>query len=112
MGQLRLPAVARSLLSVLHATNQYFQHHEPWALRKTGAAERCGTVLHICLEALRVVGILAQPLVPGSMHAMLDSLNVPSDERSFRHARFEGTKRAGVSLKATEPLFRKYRAKP
>lgn len=58
---------------VVAEANRYFTAMEPWKLRKTDP-ERMATVLYVTLEVLRTVGILVQPVMPGSMSQLLDQL--------------------------------------
>ena len=51
----------------------------PWVLRKTDV-ERMNTVLYVTLEVLRIVAILAQPVMPAATAAILDTLGQPEGE--------------------------------
>ena len=82
---------------------------EPWKLKGT---ERHSTVMHTCLESLRVVAILLQPFIPGAMDALLTSLLVPHHERTVLSARFGAPGRTGLRLLPTAPLFVKYHLPP
>ena len=70
-----------ALWSVLAQTNRYISAQEPWKLAKTDL-DRTGTVLYVCAEVVRVVALLAQPVMPTSCNALLDLLAV-GDERDF-----------------------------
>ena len=52
-----------AIWAVLGDTNAYFAEQAPWVLRKTDV-ERMNTVLYVTLEVLRIVAILAQPVMP------------------------------------------------
>ena len=52
-----------AIWGVLGDTNAYFAEQAPWVLRKTDV-ERMQTVLYVTLEVLRIVAILAQPVMP------------------------------------------------
>ncbi len=67
---------------VLGETNRYFSQQEPWVLRKTDPA-RMATVLYVTLEVVRIVGILVQPVMPGSAEKILDLLGQAPDARAF-----------------------------
>ena len=67
---------------VIAEANRYFTAQEPWKLRKTDP-ERMATVLYTTLEVLRVVGVLAQPIMPESMAKLLEQLGVPEQQRVF-----------------------------
>eukprot|EP00559_Dactyliosolen_fragilissimus_P004422 CAMPEP_0184870364 /NCGR_PEP_ID=MMETSP0580-20130426/37213_1 /TAXON_ID=1118495 /ORGANISM="Dactyliosolen fragilissimus" /LENGTH=591 /DNA_ID=CAMNT_0027372401 /DNA_START=247 /DNA_END=2022 /DNA_ORIENTATION=+ len=71
------------MVNAVREANRYVDEMAPWALKKTDT-KRMETVLYTLMEALRVVSILYQPIVPQSSNAMLDQLCVPKDERDFR----------------------------
>jgi methionyl-tRNA synthetase len=92
--------------TVLGDTNAYFADQAPWVLRKTDV-ERMNTVLYVTLEVLRIVAILAQPVMPGSMAKLLDALGQPEGEaRQF--TAISTPIAAGTSLPAPTPVFPKY----
>ena len=66
--------------TVVADANRYFAASEPWALKKTDPA-RMESVLWTTAEVIRVVAILAQPVMPESAGKLLDLLSVPSDAR-------------------------------
>ena len=67
---------------VVRASNGYIDRQAPWALRKTDPV-RMAEVLRVLLDVLRVVATVLQPVMPGSMAAMLDQLGVPANARSL-----------------------------
>jgi methionyl-tRNA synthetase len=71
-----------AVFDVVARTNRYFATREPWKLAKTDVGEM-RVVLYTTLEVLRIVAVLLQPVMPGSMSKLLDLLAVPDDERSF-----------------------------
>lgn len=90
---------------VLGETNRYFSQQEPWVLRKTDPA-RMATVLYTTLEVVRIVGILVQPVMPGSAAKILDLLGQASEARDFAAI---GTRIvAGHPLPAPSPVFPRY----
>ena len=68
-----------AIWTVLGDTNAYFAEQAPWVLRKTDV-ERMNTVLYVTLEVLRIVAILAQPVMPTATAAILDTLGQPEGE--------------------------------
>ncbi|HEY8295177.1 MAG TPA: methionine--tRNA ligase, partial [Micrococcaceae bacterium] len=104
-----------SIWTVLGDTNAYFAEQQPWVLRKTDLA-RMETVLYVTLEVLRIVGILVQPVMPGSAAALLAVLGQGTDDGDPRRAfAAVGTPLApGTGLPAPVPIFPKYEepAKP
>lgn len=89
----RLHAGLEALLELLRAVNRYFQARAPWSLAKrlradhtdAEAAAELAAVLHTTLEALRVAGVLLQPVVPQTAGRLLDALGVAADQRRLEH---------------------------
>ncbi len=94
-----------SIWSVLGETNRYFSAQQPWVLRKTDPA-RMATVLYVTLEVVRIVGILVQPVMPGSGAKILELLGQAADERQF--ANIANPIVAGTALPAPAPVFPRY----
>jgi methionyl-tRNA synthetase len=95
-----------AIWGVLGDTNAYFAEQAPWVLRKTDV-ERMNTVLYVTLEVLRIVAILAQPVMPKATAALLQTLGQPEGEaRQF--AAIATPIVAGTPLPAPSPVFPKY----
>jgi methionyl-tRNA synthetase len=95
-----------AIWTVLGDTNAYFAEQAPWVLRKTDV-ERMNTVLYVTLEVLRIVAILAQPVMPAAAGAILETLGQPEGEaRNF--AALALPIEAGTALPAPAPVFPKY----
>jgi methionyl-tRNA synthetase len=69
-------------LRAVFACNQYIDAQAPWALRKTDP-ERMTAVLATLCDAIRMLGIAIQPVVPASAARLLDMLGVPEGEGDF-----------------------------
>ncbi|MBY6414609.1 methionine--tRNA ligase [Rhodococcus sp. BP-252] len=98
-----LHSALEAIWSVLGETNRYFSQQEPWVLRKTDPA-RMATVLYVTLEVLRIVGILVQPVMPGSAAKILEQLGNPAHQFSDIATRIV----PGEALPAPSPVFPKY----
>ncbi len=94
-----------AIWKVVADANRYFASQEPWALKKTDPA-RMDTVLYVTAEVLRIIGILAQPYVPGSAAKLLGVLAVPEGERCF--ADLGKRLISGTPLPAPTPIFPRY----
>lgn len=90
------------LWSVLGATNRYISAQEPWKTAKTDLS-RTGTVLYVCAEVVRIVSLLAQPVMPDATGKLLDSLSVPAEQRTF--AAVTDRLVAGTELPKPTPVF-------
>jgi methionyl-tRNA synthetase len=92
---------------LIRATNAYIEDRQPWALNKAGDTDAVAAVLGDCLEALRVVALLASPLIPraaGELWRRLGLTGRPEDER-LPDAASWGRLPAGSVLEKGEPLF-------
>lgn len=70
-------------------TNRYVSDTEPWKLVKNADAESrslLNFVIYNCAEALRIAGILLQPVMPTKASELLDGLGVRPDRRTVQHA--------------------------
>ncbi|MFQ5346275.1 MAG: methionine--tRNA ligase [Rhodothalassiaceae bacterium] len=86
------------------AANAYVAAMAPWALRKSDP-ERMATVLYVAAEAVRKLGILAQPVTPDAMASLLDQLAVPQQARDFAHLGTRGRLAPGTSLPPPQGVF-------
>ncbi|WP_395664659.1 methionine--tRNA ligase [Methylocella sp.] len=107
MRDYALHLILAEIWRVVGDANRYFAAEEPWTKRKTDPA-RMETVLAVTVETLRVVAILAQPFVPGSMARMLDLLGAPAEARSFAHAEAARPAEPAEALPAPAPVFPRY----
>jgi methionyl-tRNA synthetase len=85
-------------------TNRYFAGEEPWAHKKTNP-KRMETILYVTAEVLRQIGILVQPIMPGSAAKLLDQLGVPLDARDFAHLGPAGRLAPGTKIPPPMPVF-------
>ncbi|MFT4085745.1 MAG: methionine--tRNA ligase [Gordonia sp. (in: high G+C Gram-positive bacteria)] len=91
-----------ALWSVLADTNRYISAQEPWKLAKTDL-ERTATVLYVCAEVVRVVTLLAQPVMPTATGTILDLLSVGPQDREFDAV--EKRLLPGTPLPKPSPVF-------
>jgi methionyl-tRNA synthetase len=83
MDRLAFQEALEEIWKLVRAANAYIDHQAPWALRKTDP-ERMGAVLRELCAALRVIGVLLLPFMPGSMAKLLDQLYVPDGLRNIK----------------------------
>ncbi len=107
MQDFALHTILAEVWSVVAEANRYFASQEPWILRKQDPV-RMGTVLFVTAEALRIIGILAQPFVPTAAAKLLDLLAVPTDQRGFAAIRAELGLKPGTRLPPPAPIFPRY----
>jgi methionyl-tRNA synthetase len=107
MEDFALHTVLGDIWAVVGEANRYFAAAEPWVLRKTDPA-RMGTVLYVTAEVLRIIGIMAQPVVPGAAAKLLDLLATPADQRGFAAIGVGGRLGPQTRLMQPEPIFPRY----
>lgn len=69
----------RLIAHACRAANQLFAKAEPWK----GPKARTDCVVGLCLEFLRIVGLLLQAVVPRLAGELLNALSVAQDNRTF-----------------------------
>jgi methionyl-tRNA synthetase len=92
---------------LIRAANAYIEDRKPWALQKAGDSETVAAVLGDCLEALRIVALLASPVIPNAAGELWRRLGLPGrpeDARVPEDAAW-GLLPAGARLEKGEPLF-------
>jgi len=67
-------AVVESM-NLARAANKYFNDSEPWKTSKSNP-ERCATTLNICLQVVRSLAILFEPIVPATAQKIWTTLNL------------------------------------
>lgn len=77
-------SVMENIITLAEEGNIYIDKEAPWALKKTNPSQML-EVLYVLLEALRYIAIMLQPFTPNSASKMLDQLNVPLEQRLFKH---------------------------
>jgi methionyl-tRNA synthetase len=90
------------------ACNQYIDVQAPWALRKTDP-ERMIAVLATLVEAIRMLAIAIQPVIPGSAARLLDQLGVPAGTRTWADLAdgeaYEQLAGSGATIAPPQPIF-------
>lgn len=71
-------------------TNKLMQESSPWKLVKTDSITPAQQILldeiiYVCVESLRICGILLQPFMQSKSKHLLDLLGVDPNERMFSH---------------------------
>ncbi|KAL6834993.1 tRNA synthetases class I (M) domain-containing protein [Trichoderma camerunense] len=82
-------AAIREIFELLRETNRYVSDTKPWDLVKLQDAESrvlLNWVIYNSAEALRIAGILLQPIMPTKASELLDALGVRTDRRTVEFA--------------------------
>jgi methionyl-tRNA synthetase len=99
---------------LVRATNAFIEDRAPWALNKAGDAVAVAAVLGDCLEALRIVALLASPVIPTAAAELWRRLGLdgrPEDQRLPAAAAW-GLLPGGAHLDKGAPLFPRFEAAP
>lgn len=76
------------LWNIVHRANKYIDETTPWVLAKDESKkEELNEVMYCLYEALRVVLIALQPIMPDTCKQMLDELNVDENERTYDYTK-------------------------
>jgi len=62
-------------MNLARAANKYFNDSEPWKTRKENPTQ-CATTINICLQTVRSLAILMEPLLPFSSQKVWQMLNL------------------------------------
>ena len=92
---------------LIRATNAYIEDRQPWALNKAGEKTKTAAVLGDCLEALRIVSLLASPVIPNASAELWRRLGLEGtpEEQRLPDAAGWGRLPAGSRLEKGAPLF-------
>ncbi len=107
MARLDFAGAFGAVWDLIRATNSYIEDSRPWALHKAGESTRTAEVLGDCLEALRIVAVLASPVIPNAAAELWRRIGMPGRPE---HARLPDAARwgqlvPGARLEKGAPLF-------
>jgi methionyl-tRNA synthetase len=108
LAQLDFSGGFAAVWQLIKDTNAYIEDRQPWALHKSGDAEATTAVLGDCLEALRIVALLASPVIPHAAAELWRRLGLPGapeDQRVPEVATWGSAATAGNVLEKGTSLF-------
>ncbi|XP_014212192.1 methionine--tRNA ligase, mitochondrial isoform X1 [Copidosoma floridanum] len=83
--------VVDAAMSTVRCANAVVEYHKPWSLRKEpdneAAVAELKAVIALALEATRISALVLYPVMPALSTVVLDFLNVPMNERSWKHTK-------------------------
>ncbi|KAI5205121.1 hypothetical protein E4T39_03228 [Aureobasidium subglaciale] len=111
MESLRPNLALKNLMKNIYAANAFLQAQSPWDIAaglKKGekvpntqsnedAERQMDYIIYLCIETLRLAGIMLQPVMPAKAKQLLDMLGVAEDKRSFAEAQLGADKDYGTS---------------
>lgn len=86
------------VMKLVRFVNTYLEKQAPWKVAKTDLP-RCGTILYVATEALRVSAVLLAPVMPSKTKTALEILGAQGSAPVW------GKLKAGTALKSHEALF-------
>lgn len=69
----------REIMDITRFANKYFNDKEPWKTRNDNP-ESCATTLHLCIQTVRILSVLFEPLLPFTSERMNSLLNINSPQ--------------------------------
>lgn len=107
-GRLDFSGACFAVWELIRATNAYIEDRQPWTLHGDGQASAVAAVLGDCLEALRMVALLASPVIPRACAELWRRLGLPGrpEDRRLPGAAVWGSEpTAGNRLEKGAALF-------
>jgi len=95
---------------LIRATNAYIEDRQPWALNKAGESTKTAAVLGDCLEALRIIALLASPVIPNAAAELWRRLGLEGrpEQQRLPDAAAWGLLPPGGSVEKGAPLFPRF----
>lgn len=94
------------IMNVARFANKYFNDSQPWNTRKNDMAQ-CSTTISICLEIVKLLSIISDPIIPFTAKKMRDILNIPKLEYGSWDSAGELSLTAGTKINPPIILFEK-----
>lgn len=101
--------VLEGIVRLAEDANIYIDKEAPWALKKTDI-NKMNEVLMILVETIRLLGIYLLPFVPESAEKILNTLNIPANERNFAHISSSHAIKPGAFINEAQPIFKRIEA--
>ena len=79
MDGYRFKDALTEIMAAARGSNRYFDHRQPWVLRKEDPAE-CGTVLNVCLNTIKILGAVMAPFLPIAAEKVAGMLSAGPEE--------------------------------
>jgi methionyl-tRNA synthetase len=107
MARLDFASAFGAVWDLIRAANSYIEERQPWALHKAGDSVAVGEVLGDCLEALRIVALLASPVIPNAAAELWRRIGMPGrpEHQRLPDAARWGQLVPGARLEKGAPLF-------
>jgi len=104
VDDLALNEAVAGVVEAVGLVNRYLERTAPWKVSKTGDTERVGTILYTASEALRLISVLLNPLMPERTALLWQRLGWQAPTNLGEGLAW-GLLVPGVSVVPGEPLF-------
>ncbi len=75
LDRFKLREATRKMMDFARFANKYFNDSEPWKTRKDNP-EQCATTLNICIQAVKAMAVIFEPVIPESANKIWKALNL------------------------------------
>jgi methionyl-tRNA synthetase len=104
VDDLALNEAVAGVVEAVGQVNRYLERTAPWQVSKTGDSARVGTILYTASEALRLISVLLNPLLPERTAVLWQRLGWQAPENLGEGLSW-GLLVPGTSVVLGEPLF-------
>ena len=108
---LRIGHAIADVMTVVRATNKFFNDCAPWKLVKEGKADEMGGILYASAEVIRIVSILLFPLMPNKMRQVRAVFGLDDSTLTLDSAREFFVLTPGTSVTIDEAVFPRLKPK-
>lgn len=103
----RLRRATQLLMEIAQKSNVFFDHQRPWQQAKENPEAMANTV-RLCLEALRLLALVASPIIPASAEKIWKMIGEKGEvAKADWDSTLEGSLQEGAELPEPEVLFRR-----
>ncbi len=106
MDQMRFSDALAELWKLVNKANKYIDDTAPWALNKNGEKDKLAAVLYNIAETMRIVTIMATPIMPAIAQKVWQQLNITeqTELHSWDSLKW-GLLPGDIKINRGEPLF-------
>ncbi len=109
MNNWKINDALKEVWAFISRANKYIDETAPWLLAKDEAsAARLESVMYNLAEALRIIAILAAPVIPSSVENMWKQLGLGEFNGTLEQAKTWGLYPAGTAVAKGEPIFPRF----
>ncbi|MEP6755603.1 MAG: methionine--tRNA ligase [Chthonomonadales bacterium] len=106
LTEFRFNTALEAAWKIVARLNRYIEERLPWKQAKAGETEELAVTLYTCLEAIRIVAVLASPVMPDASKFLLKQIGVGNvDNLTMDSALTTGGLPFGAKVASPEPLF-------